>query len=80
MTRMTTNLVLYLVVGQDEVTIAPPMEAVKRKLRRAGDPVRATEGEGSSTLVAYNENRIRLQMLHTFGGRIHRACSTLRAE
>ena len=42
---------------------APPMEAVKRKLRRAGEPVRAMEGGDTSTLVAYNENRIRLEIL-----------------
>ena len=35
------------------------MEAVKRKLRRAGDPVRAMEGRGS-TLKAYTKNRVRL--------------------
>ena len=39
--------------------ISPPMEAVIRKLRRAGDPVREMEG-GGTTLVAYIMNRIRL--------------------
>ena len=40
--------------------ISPPMEAVIRKLRRAGDPVREMEG-GGTTLVAYIMNRIRLK-------------------
>ena len=44
------------------MTMPPPMEAVKRKLRRAGEPVRAMEGGDTSTLVAYNENRIRLEI------------------
>ena len=35
------------------------MEAVKRKLQRAGDPVREMEG-GGSTLKAYTMNRVRL--------------------
>ena len=41
--------------------MSPPMEAVMRKLRRAGDPVRAMEG-GGSTLKAYKQNRIRLEI------------------
>ena len=39
--------------------MSPPVEAVMRKLRRAGDPVREMEG-GGTTLVAYIMNRIRL--------------------
>ena len=39
--------------------MSPPMEAVKRKLRRAGDPVREMEG-GGRTLKAYTMNRVRL--------------------
>ena len=39
----------------------PTMEAVKRKLRRAGDPVRAMEG-GGSKLVAYTMNSVRLEI------------------
>ena len=39
--------------------ISPPMEAVLRKMRRALDPVRATEGVPSMS-EAYRQNRIRL--------------------
>ena len=49
--------------------MSPPMEAVKRKLRRAGDPVRAMEG-GGRTLKAYTMNRVRLHtcILGVVGG------------
>ena len=41
------------------MTMSPPTEVLMRKLRRAGDPVRAMEG-GGRRLVAYTMNRIRL--------------------
>ena len=38
---------------------SPPTEAVMRKLRRAGDSVKAMEG-GGNELTVYKQNRIRL--------------------
>ena len=53
---------------KSDYELPPPKEAVRRKLRRAGDPVRAMEGGGVSTLVAYNENRIRLRRIYLMAG------------
>ena len=40
---------------------SPPMEAMMRKLRRAGDPVNAIEGEGSKS-ATYRQCRMRLEL------------------